>query len=329
MPSVTSVVKQTKQPRGGYVKPKSAIVEVFNDGYDIKDNKYDGVDASLIGTVVDYTTRWLISDDFKESFKIPVEGFSRFAMYAQDAKLDLPLDLYGHTILDNMLESLGSGWDKKYGWKNTDKLRERIVVCAKIGYDSEFSSVEIEDGKWVDMPQLEIRELLQLCLFDVFTRNLLWGVQNWQSIQDSFDRLYDLPHDVEKHLCADICIMIKRSLDFFDRYGPITKDGFTFEGGYTDKISSGDGDFLTKDTLWDFKVSKNEPTTQHTLQLLIYYLMGVMSDGAMGRQVFLPLKNLGIFNPRLNKVYIWKLADIFSTPDVIKSVGYDIIGYPR
>ena len=34
---------------------------------------------------------------------------------------------------------------------------------------------------------------------------------------------------------------------------------FTFEG-YTSIIDSGDGDFLTEDTLWDFKVFKTTTT---------------------------------------------------------------------
>lgn len=50
--------------------------------------------------------------------------------------------------------------------------------------------------------------------------------------------------------------MIERALKFFERYGPKILDGFTFEGGYTYIVSSGDGDFITEDTLWDFKVSK-------------------------------------------------------------------------
>ena len=50
---------------------------------------------------------------------------------------------------------------------------------------------------------------------------------------------------------------------------------FTFEGGYTNIVSSGDGDYLTEDTLWDFKVSKEEPKSKYTLQLLMYYIMGV------------------------------------------------------
>lgn len=50
--------------------------------------------------------------------------------------------------------------------------------------------------------------------------------------------------------------MVNRSLAFIQTYGPITKRRFTFDGGYTELIFAGYGDFLTKETLWDFKVSK-------------------------------------------------------------------------
>lgn len=52
--------------------------------------------------------------------------------------------------------------------------------------------------------------------------------------------------------------MVKRSLIFLEIYGPKIKDGLTFEGGYTKVVSAGDCDFLTRDTLRDFKVSKNK-----------------------------------------------------------------------
>ena len=73
---------------------------------------------------------------------------------------------------------------------------------------------------------------------------------------------------------ANIRIMVERSLSFFKAFGPVTADGFTMEGSYTATITTGDGDFLTKDTLWDFKVTTSKPNKDHTLQLLIYYLMG-------------------------------------------------------
>ena len=73
---------------------------------------------------------------------------------------------------------------------------------------------------------------------------------------------------------ANIRIMVERSLSFFKAFDPVTADGFTMEGAYTATITTGDGDFLTKDTLWDFKVTTSKPNKDHTLQLLIYYLMG-------------------------------------------------------
>lgn len=120
----------------------------------------------------------------------------------------------------------------------------------------------------------------------------------------------------------NIEIMVNRSLTFFQDYGPVVKDGFTFEGAYTPTISSGDGDFLTKDTLWDFKVSRNKPTKDHTLQVLTYLLLGQRSI----HPEFQSITSLGIFNPRLNVVYLIKLSDVPSS--VIELVLTEVIGYP-
>lgn len=119
----------------------------------------------------------------------------------------------------------------------------------------------------------------------------------------------------------NIRVMVKRSLHFIELYGPIVKDGFTFEGGYTNIVSSGDGDFLTEDTLWDFKVSKSNPTNKHTLQLLMYYLMGVRSV----HPEFAHIKKLGIFNPRLNKVFLLPIVAL--SDDVMNEVSTIVIGY--
>jgi hypothetical protein len=125
----------------------------------------------------------------------------------------------------------------------------------------------------------------------------------------------------DRETIANIKIMIMRSINFLKEYGPITMDGFTFQGGYTEIVSTGDGDYLTADTLWDFKVSKNAPTNAHTLQLLMYYIMGIHSI----HEQFKGIKNLGIFNPRLNNVY---LLDIRKIPEeIINQVSSDVIGY--
>lgn len=119
----------------------------------------------------------------------------------------------------------------------------------------------------------------------------------------------------------NIMTMINRSLSFWKEYGPITKDGFTFEGGYTNTISTGDGDYLTKDTLWDFKVLKDEPKPKYTLQLLVYYIMGMHSI----HKEFKSIKNLGIYNPRMNKVYTIGIDII--PQSVIDEVSTEVIGY--
>lgn len=125
----------------------------------------------------------------------------------------------------------------------------------------------------------------------------------------------------DKDTIENIVTMINRSLSFWKEYGPITKNEFTFEGGYTDTISTGDGDYLTKDTLWDFKVSKDEPKPKYTLQLLVYYIMGMHSI----HKEFKSIKNLGIYNPRMNKVYTVSIDMI--PQSVISEVSKEVIGY--
>ena len=92
-------------------------------------------------------------------------------------------------------------------------------------------------------------------------------------------------------------------------------------GGYTPVVDSGDGDFLTEDTLWDFKVTKSKIMSKHTLQLLMYWIMGKHS----GQPIYSNINRIGIFNPRSNIVYIMNTNDI--SPDIIKAVETDVICY--
>lgn len=119
-----------------------------------------------------------------------------------------------------------------------------------------------------------------------------------------------------------IRVMVERSRNFFQEYGPITMSGFSFPGGYTDLVDSGDGDFLTEDTLWDLKVSVNPPTKDHTLQLLMYLLLGWGSQ----HMEFRSLWHLGIFNPRLNTAYRFDLSDL--PRSTYEEVIRDVIGFP-
>lgn len=119
----------------------------------------------------------------------------------------------------------------------------------------------------------------------------------------------------------NIRTMVQRCIAFIVLRGPIAIDGFTFQNAYTNIVSTGDGDFITKDTLWDLKTSVRKPTTRDTLQILMYYLMGLKSI----HKEFDNITRIGIFNPRLNTEFLMNIKDI--NQSVIKEVNSEVIGY--
>ena len=125
----------------------------------------------------------------------------------------------------------------------------------------------------------------------------------------------------DKPTIDNIRIMVNRSITFWKEYGPVVCSEPTFQGGYTSVVDAGDGDFLSADTLWDFKVSKTTPTSKHSLQILMYYIMGLHSIHSHYQNI----TKLGIFNPRLNVAYTIPVADI--SPEVIQAVETDVICY--
>ena len=119
----------------------------------------------------------------------------------------------------------------------------------------------------------------------------------------------------------DIKIMVNRTVNFFKDNGPIILRIFTFEEGYSSKITTGDADFLTSKTLWDLKVSKNSISSKHTLQILVYYLMGLRS---IHKEHFEKLETIGLFNPKLNIAYVKNTEDI--DKELIGVVSKEVIG---
>lgn len=138
------------------------------------------------------------------------------------------------------------------------------------------------------------------------------GVMAYRPVEDIEPDAYTI---------ENIRLMVERSLRFFEQYGPKVLDGLTFEGGYTGYVATGDGDFLTNDTLWDFKVSKQKLQSKYTLQLLMYWRMGLHSVHPEYRNV----KYLGVYNPRMNVVYRLDTSNI--PADVISAVETEVIGY--
>lgn len=150
------------------------------------------------------------------------------------------------------------------------------------------------------------------CAYDVWFRNPMSAIMAKGADETVPD----------KATIENIKTMINRSVAFWERYGPVTVEGFTFgTAGYTETVNFGDGDYLTSDTMWDFKVSKSKPTNKNTLQLLMYWIMGQHS----GKSEFTTIKRLGIFNPRLNTAYLLDMSAVSN--EIIKEVETKVICY--
>lgn len=128
---------------------------------------------------------------------------------------------------------------------------------------------------------------------------------------------------VSDETVCNIRKMVYRSLGMLKKYGGCIFSGFTFEGGYTKKIAYGEGDFLTPDTLWDFKTYKSPLNSQNTLQILIYWRLGMHSR----YKTYQKMRYIGLYNPRTNTSYRIATKDI--PKDVIETIDHEIIGYRK
>ena len=191
--------------------------------------------------------------------------------------------------------------------------REQLVDSAVLKEDKK-NGVEI--GQLLSrITGLNAESIIAACkatTYDVWRRNPMSALESVGPL--------DINPDIQT--INNIKIMVERSILFFEKYGPILADGFTFEkDGYTDVVDSGDGDFLTKDTLWDFKVSKNNITNKNTLQLLMYWIMGKHSK----QLIFKYITQIGIYNPRLNTVFSYDLSNC--PKQTIKDIEDKVICY--
>lgn len=242
----------------------------------------ENISPILVGLVVDYLTRYSISKDVDKAFNISIRGAK-----AKDH------------------------WTKsKNKWFRIAQEYLSIIH----GLDDE-----------------SIINAVKLVRFDDWFRNPSYARTTDNSPQN----------EISLHTIKNIRELVLRGIDFVEKYGPIKKYEFDFYppnyedsfesfleklsgktiGGYTKTVTAGDGDFLTADTLWDFKVSKNPPTSNNTLQILMYWIMGLHS----GQDIFKNLTKIGIFNPRLNIAY---QLDVSKIPKgVIQTVEKDVICY--
>ena len=184
------------------------------------------------------------------------------------------------------------------------------VVRREIGFYESAEEV-LRDINGLD--ETSIKRACLLCCFDQCYRV---GI----SYYNGFNINMALP---DENTINNIRIMVERACSFINSYGSIKEYGYTFDGGYSNKILKGDGDFLTEDTIWDMKVSTKPINIIWTLQIILYWILGKHSK----QDCFKTINKIGIFNPRENVLYIAKISDV--PTETIKDIEDDVIGYER
>lgn len=257
MASVTQTIKNTKQPRGGYINPKRFTVKEVGGTplHDIKEN----VSAGIVGMVVDYMTRVMSGTPVKDAFRVSFAGAGLIQRVPEASKFAKHIK-----CLD----------DDSIAW-----------ACRLANFDAVYRAGCGLPGHPYPLPEPDT-----------------------------------INPDAET--CDNIRIMVQRSLDFFKEYGPVTADGITFTGGYTVWVDAGDGDFMTADTVWDFKTNKTKPNKDHTLQIVMYWLLGLHS---IHKERYEAVTRLGFFNPRRGEVWTIDIAEL--EREMLHEIETQVIGY--
>ena len=201
----------------------------------------------------------------------------------------------------------------------TDIIEAFKISCmgAKVAEEifNQKSALKTAQKLLSDITGLDDKSIVNACkmvTYDVWYRNPM-GAMMAKGVNET---------NPDTETIQNIRIMVERSIKFWNEFGPIKQDGFTFEpNGYTETVNTGDGDYLTADTIWDFKVSKSKLTNKHTLQLLMYWIMGQHS----GQEIYKNITKLGIFNPRLNSIYTLNIDNIAF--EIIEEIEKHVICY--
>ncbi len=279
MSSVTKRIDEIKQPPKGYIGKYLCNEIKITDNYKLHEN--ENIHGSIIGTVVDYLTRFSFCSSVNHAFRIPL---------------------------------IGSMIAVEYGLKSA--VKDAIEYADNIqGLDDE-----------------SIYSACKLVEFDSWARNPIGAF---------FAAFRDPNYAPNNETIENIRILVNRCRNFFTQNGPIIKEGFSFGpsddteekykqfkkekngnyGGYTPIVDSGDGDFLTTDTLWDLKVLKGSIKSKERLQVVMYWIMGQHS----GQEIFKNIDKVGLYNPRKNIAYVIEISKI--PKSIIRQIEDKVLCY--
>lgn len=297
MASVTERIKRLPpMDDGGYVPVRMFEKTMLQSEYELcpKEN----VPGTIVGLVVDYMVRAILAEKkyFQEKEKSSGDKINEGnSPETTEWKYDSPWDNRRVMIEGFRIPLLGAyRAERKFGLKGAEKRSVEIFMGIK------------------DCGDQSLTIACKLVSYDVWWRNPYGAKKSYgpDSINPDADTL------------RNIRIMLNRILNFLDQYGPVVETGFDFKpNGYTKAVDCGDGDYLTADALWDMKVLRGNITSAHTLQVLMYWIMGQHS----GRDIFKSVHRIGIYNPRRSIVYT---LDIEKIPKpMMEFIESFVIGY--
>lgn len=290
MMTVSGAAGMITQPRGGYIQFKDFQADTFEDD-DFIDGSEENIAASLVGLTVDYLTRYLLTKDKEKAFDISYKGYSILDKYSGLQSSEI-----------KMIQKIFEGHDKKFEFRLLEEIAS--TDWTKV-YNTLMDRLDLE------LSDLCISSAAKLSGFDVAYRRgtqFFTGIRNINPDQNTIDHIRRLT---------------QRTLVIIKNYGQLIDSGFDFPEAYTKQIVNADADYLTKDTLWDLKVIKGRFNKAHTMQLLLYWRLGMKSDP----KKFSKVKYIGIISPRHNKAYRYELSQI--PQEFIDFLDYKVIGYKQ
>lgn len=161
-----------------------------------------------------------------------------------------------------------------------------------------------------ELSDADINNLLKLVSYDALVRTVY-------TFSESPLRMADF----DQAVIDDVNALLDRSISFIDSLNKTIIHGYEFTNGYTELVESGDGDFMTDTTMYDMKcVNKLRVDNKYTLQLLMYYILGVNSR----QDQYMSVNKLAVWNPRYGAVSSIKIADI--PGEVVLEVARDVVG---
>lgn len=259
-----------------------------NDNLGKISNKDQCISDSLMGTLIDYLTRIII--------------FHR-------------TDAFDFLILDNQLNSV------TFKPESAQLLKSLILECKNNMQDVSIDSLSIEEVELIE----------KLCLFERCFRSGKYGSIN------AFNFIDEVTLNKIKQ-------MLYRSKHFFDQYGkpaiidyhcfisektPVDSPADYFNKKIEDLHAQiiGDGDYLLKDALVDFKVSnKSRELSEWKKQLWVYYLGLIpeeLSEYGVKKENIQWMIN---FNPRTNEVFKFNISTISAKEktDLLIGIHHDL-----